>query len=125
MRALWRGDRSFAGELWSFENATFAPLPEQMPEIWVGGSSERAIRRAREIGDVWHPSRGSSPEHVQKVKERFPGLRVVPRSTLENVGAFIEAGAEGAVVMFPDDASMRDLAKRYGRISPAERSIPT
>ena len=25
MQALWRGERSFAGEHWSFEGASFAP----------------------------------------------------------------------------------------------------
>ena len=113
MQALWRGERSFQGELWSFEDATFSPLPEQQPEIWVGGSSERALRRAREIGDVWHPSRGSNPDHVQHVKERHPELRVVPRTTPENIDAFLEAGAEGVVVSFPDEASMHDVARRY------------
>jgi probable F420-dependent oxidoreductase len=113
MKALWSGERSFQGELWSFENATFGPLPEQQPEIWVGGSSERAIRRAREIGDVWHPSRGSNPDHVRQVKERYPELRVVPRATPGNIDAFLEAGAEGVVLSFPDEASMQDIASRY------------
>jgi probable F420-dependent oxidoreductase len=113
MRALWSGATSFAGDLWTFENATFSPLPEQPPEIWVGGSSERAIRRAREVGDVWHPSRGSNPDHVRQVKERYPELRVVPCSSAENVDAFLDAGAEGAVVSFPDYASLQELARRY------------
>ena len=66
MRALWNGERDFEGEYWSFRDATFQPLPSPQPEIWVGGSSERAIRRALELGDVWHPSRGSDPEHVRR-----------------------------------------------------------
>ena len=61
MRALWSGERSFQGELLVVPRATSEPLPAPPPEIWVGGSSERAIRRARELGDVWHPSRGSAP----------------------------------------------------------------
>jgi probable F420-dependent oxidoreductase len=113
VRALWQGDRAFHGELWSFENATFSPLPTKTPEIWVGGSSERALRRARELGDVWHPSRGSNPDHVRRVKERFPDLRAVPRSTPENVEAFLDAGAAGVVVSFPDEAAMHELIRRY------------
>jgi probable F420-dependent oxidoreductase len=113
IRALWEGRTRYSGEIWSFENATSEPLPEQMPEIWVGGSSEIAIRRAREVGDVWHPSRGSTPDHVRQVKERFPDLRVVPRTTPENLDAFLDAGAEGAVLNIADESALRDVIGRY------------
>lgn len=113
MRALWHGERSFTGENWSFENATFAPLPEPAPEIWIGGSSPPAIRRARELGDVWHPSRRSDAEHVRRVKERYPDLRVMPRTRPELVDSFLEAGAEGVVVTLPDEAAMRGFVRRY------------
>ena len=91
MRALWSGERDFEGELWSFHDATSEPLPSPPPEIWIGGSSPAAIRRARRLGDVWHPSRGSNVDHE----------------------AMLDAGAEGAVVTFPDEASMRELVRRY------------
>jgi probable F420-dependent oxidoreductase len=114
MRALWRGDRDFEGRNWSYRNATAEPLPSPAPEIWVGGSSDRAVRRALELGDVWHPSRGSDVDHVLSVKERHPELRVVPRTVPERVDGMLEAGAEGAVVTFPDEAAMREFARRYG-----------
>ena len=114
MRALWRGERTFHGEHWSFEDATFQPLPQREPEVWVGGASERAIRRARELGDVWHPSRGVGPDDVRRVKERHPELRIVPRTTPDHVDAFLEAGAEGAVVSVPHVETLRELAARYG-----------
>jgi probable F420-dependent oxidoreductase len=113
MRALWNGERDFEGRFWSWHDATSEPLPSPMPEIWVGGSSERAIRRARELGDVWHPSRGSDPEHVRRVKEQYPELRIVPRTSPERVDAMLEAGAEGVVVTLPDQAAMRDFAQRH------------
>ena len=111
--SLWRGERAFRGEHWSFEDATFAPLPDPEPELWVGGRSERAIRRALELGDVWHPSQGVGPDDVERVKERYPELRVVPRTTVEEVEAFLQAGAEGAVVSAGDETSLRDFARRY------------
>jgi probable F420-dependent oxidoreductase len=98
MRALWGGERAFRGEHWSFEEATFAPLPERQPELWIGGGSERAIRRARELGDVWHPSRTVGPDAVRRVKERYPRLRVVPRTRADQVDAFLDPGAGGAVL---------------------------
>jgi probable F420-dependent oxidoreductase len=113
IRALWKGERSFDGRWWSFADATFAPLPSPLLEIWVGGSSERAIRRARDLGDAWHPSGGSDAAHVARVKEAFPDLRVIPRTTPERFEAMLEAGAEGAAVTFPDEAAMRDFARRY------------
>jgi alkanesulfonate monooxygenase SsuD/methylene tetrahydromethanopterin reductase-like flavin-dependent oxidoreductase (luciferase family) len=84
-----------------------------VPEIWVGGSSGRAIRRARELGDVWHPSRRSDADDVRRIKEQHPELRVIPRTSPDRVEAMLEAGAEGAVVTFADEAAMRDFAGRY------------
>jgi probable F420-dependent oxidoreductase len=111
MRALWNGERDFSGEFWSFHDAMSEPHPSPQPEIWVGGSSERAIRRARELGDAWHPSRGSDPEHVRRVKNEHPELRVIPRTAPENVDAMLDAGAEGAVVQFPNEDAMREFAR--------------
>jgi probable F420-dependent oxidoreductase len=113
MRALWNGERDFEGELWSFHDATSEPRPSRQPEIWIGGSSDQALRRARELGDAWHPSRGSDADHVQRVKEQHPELRVIPRTSPKRVEAMLEAGAEGAVVSFRDEAAMRDFAHRY------------
>jgi len=113
MQALWRGERSFSGDHWSFEEAIFAPLPDPEPELWFGGSSRRSIGRALEHGGVWHPSRGSDPAHVRAVKERHPELRVIPRTSPELVDALLEAGAEGAVVTLRDDRAMRDFVRRY------------
>jgi probable F420-dependent oxidoreductase len=113
MRALWRGERDFEGQFWSFHDATSEPHPSPQPEIWVGGSSDRAIRRALELGDAWHPSRGSNPDHVRRVKEQHPELRVIPRTSPDRVDAMLEAGAGGAVVTFPDEAAMRTFASAY------------
>ena len=113
MRALWSGEPSFEGRYWSYREATAEPHPSPAPEIWVGGSSEHAIRRARELGDVWHPSRGSSAEQVREVRERHPGLRVVARTMPERVEELLDAGVEGVVVTFADEATMREFAARY------------
>ena len=113
MRALWKGEHDFEGEYWSFHEAISEPHPSPLPEIWVGGSSERAIRRALELGDAWHPSRGSDVDHVRRVKEQHPELRVIPRIAPENVEAMLDAGAEGAIVSFAEETAMRDFARRF------------
>jgi probable F420-dependent oxidoreductase len=113
LRAVWSGARDFDGTWWSFHDATSQPHPSPQPEIWVGGSSDLAIRRARRLGDAWHPSRGSDADHVRRVKEQYPELRVIPRTSPDRVDAMLEAGAEGAVVTFRDEAAMREFARRY------------
>ena len=113
MRAVWNGERDFEGKYWSFHNATSEPHPSPQTEIWVGGSSERAIRRALELGDVWHPSRGSDANHIRRVQEQHPELRIVPRTSPEQAEAMLDAGAEGVVATLPDEAAMRDFARRY------------
>jgi probable F420-dependent oxidoreductase len=113
MRAVWSGERDFEGRWWSFHEATSEPHPSPQPQIWVGGSSDSAIRRARDLGDAWHPSRGSDADHVRRVREQHPELRVIPRTSPEQVEPMLEAGAEGAVVSFADEAAMRDFALHY------------
>jgi probable F420-dependent oxidoreductase len=110
MRALWQGERDFKGKFWSFHDATQEPHLDPPPEIWVGGASERAIRRALELGDAWHPSRGSDVEHVRHVKNQHPELRVIPRTSPDRVDAMLDAGAEGAVVTFESGDAMREFA---------------
>ncbi len=113
MQALWSGERAFDGRWWSFDDASFEPLPSPPPEIWVGGSSQRALRRARELGDAWHPSRGADADHIRRIKQRDPALRTIPRTRPDQVEALLEAGADGAVVTFQDETAMRDFAHRY------------
>jgi probable F420-dependent oxidoreductase len=113
MRAIWSGERRFDGRWWSFDDATAEPRPSPPPEIWVGGSSERAIRRALELGDVWHPSRGSDAAHVRRIKDEHPELRVIPRTRADQVDAMLAAGAEGAIVSFADAAAMRDFIRSH------------
>ena len=50
---------------------------------------------------------------MRRVKEQHPELRVIPRTSPANVQALLDAGAEGAVVSFPDENAMREFAQRY------------
>ncbi len=57
-KELWQKDEpKFDGKFYSFSNIKFYPKPIQMPHppMWIGGISKRAIARAVELGDGWHP----------------------------------------------------------------------
>jgi len=55
VRRLWtEDDVSFDGEFFQYENASISPKPKnkKMP-LWIGGSSEVAMRRTAEYGTGW------------------------------------------------------------------------
>ena len=55
LRACWAASpTSFDGPTVSFTDLKVKPLPGRHVPIWVGGTSERALRRAVERGDGWH-----------------------------------------------------------------------
>lgn len=62
IRSCWANDvASYQGRLVSFKNVYSEPRPTRpggLP-IWVGGSSDAALRRAVQYGDAWHPLRFS------------------------------------------------------------------
>ena len=77
VKTLWTNDvASFEGEYVSFQEVYTSPRPLQTPHppIWVGGSSDVALRRAARIGSGWHPIRFS----MQWLKDSgLPRLRRV------------------------------------------------
>ncbi len=72
MIEIWTHDKpSFKGKYVSFEGISSLPRPVQKPHppIWIGGNTARAIRRAVEVGDGWHPLRKSVEEYEQGVQQ--------------------------------------------------------
>ena len=64
MKELWtKDDPDFKGEFFSFSGIKFSPKPKQNPHppIWIGGSSNAALRRTAQLGDGWHPN-GTFPD---------------------------------------------------------------
>ena len=60
IRKCWTNDVvSYDGQWVKFQDVHTGPWPvrEPHPPIWVGGSSEAALRRAVRYGDGWHPLR--------------------------------------------------------------------
>ena len=60
LKLLWTQDiASYEGRFVSFQDVRTGPRPARQPHppIWVGGSSDAALRRAVRYGDAWHPIR--------------------------------------------------------------------
>ena len=77
---LWTSDDPvFKGKYVSFSDITFLPKPAQKPHppIWIGGQSRRAIRRAAELGDAWHPVGAipAAPLEPEELAENLATLR--------------------------------------------------
>lgn len=59
IKELWTKDKpSFSGKFYSFSDIIFYPKPVQKPHppILLGGNNPRALRRAVELADGWHPT---------------------------------------------------------------------
>jgi probable F420-dependent oxidoreductase len=80
-KELWTKENpSFEGTYCNFSELAFSPKPAQKPHIpiWIGGHSDRALRRAAELGDGWHPIGGVptvplEPEDLETRLEKLAG----------------------------------------------------
>ena len=57
---LWTSENpSIKSKNYQFSEIQFYPKPVQKPHLplWIGGNTQRALRRVVEFGDVWHPVR--------------------------------------------------------------------
>src|SRR5258708_26705737 len=75
---LWQscwapGQVSFAGRFFSFADMFVNPKPLQQPHppIWIGGTSDGALRRAARFAAVWQPT----PPPITQLVERQAGVR--------------------------------------------------
>ena len=64
IRAAWgRAEPSFAGEHVAYDGVVVdPPAPRTEVPIWVGGRTERSLRRALALGDGWAPFAVEPPE---------------------------------------------------------------
>jgi probable F420-dependent oxidoreductase len=79
MRAVWSEDPVTFPARWVpavIDNMRMQPKPEKPIPIWIGGSSEPAIKRAMRL-DGWHGSR-TSPEEAEAVVKRLRAERPDP-----------------------------------------------
>jgi probable F420-dependent oxidoreductase len=106
LRTAW-SERSFAfyGEFWSFDAVAVSPRPAQGAEvpIWIGGSSNAAVRIARSKGAGLLPA-GLAPAQVEEFRGR--------------AGADVPVGtlvwfADGAITAEGETGSAGEMARAY------------
>lgn len=60
---------TFAGQYHTIDRAGINPLPVQQPiPIWIGGSSEAAVRRAARMGDGFFPNQASLEDDAANLR---------------------------------------------------------
>lgn len=116
LRLCWTEDEvTFAGEFWQLEGVRILPKPVQSPPpIWIGGSSDAAVRRAARLGDGWIPS-FLAPQRLAEGIDRI-------RTIAEAVGREVPGDHFGALVYYCLDADTRVARDAAAPFLPAGRA---
>ena len=71
MRKLWAGPNvTHQGEFYQFEDVTIEPRPAKGAlDVWIGGGSDLAIKRAVRYGDGWFPSLVTPQEYASGLEK--------------------------------------------------------
>jgi probable F420-dependent oxidoreductase len=111
IRRLWAGEAlDFDGRLFKLSKASIAPLPVQ-PDLpmWIGGSSEAAIKRTARVGTGWQ----AGPETPAAVGEVIAGIK----AALVETGRTIDEDHYGAAFAFrfggADDPGVAKVMEQY------------
>ena len=75
-KTCWlESEPEYHGRLYGFAKVKFEPKPVQKPHppVWVGGNSRRAMRRAIELGDAWHPG-WSRPDQLATQRRELEAM---------------------------------------------------
>jgi probable F420-dependent oxidoreductase len=108
---LWTGEAlDYAGRHFQLTKASIAPVPVQ-PDLpmWIGGSSEAAIKRTAKLGTGWQ----AGAETPETVGEMIAGIK----KALLETGRTIEEDHYGAAFAFrfggPDDPGVAKVMEHY------------
>ena len=128
LKAFWSGADHFHGRHFYVDGAVApGPLQRGGPPIWVGGTGERAVRRAAEMGDAWY---GATQYHFEVIKRQACRYRerlaergadpaaatVAVNRTTFLAGSDDEARREGK----PYVKQVLDFYARFGSVTDAE-----
>jgi len=120
-RALWTQPAvTFDGEFWQLKGAAMEPKPRQKPHppLWIGGSSEIAVRRAVRLGDGFF---GAGSSTTSAFKEQ---VTIVTDEAARQGKADFPIAKRVYIAVDDDAARARErmnaaLAMVYGRRLPA------
>ncbi|MBO2465778.1 TIGR03619 family F420-dependent LLM class oxidoreductase [Actinomadura violacea] len=107
---------SYEGPYYAFENMVVDPhaVQERVP-LWIGGHSERALRRAVTLGDGWAPAPqsfgGPAPELMRRMLGRYdlPGgfdVVLTPGERLDPAG---DPGRSAEVIATAEEAGATQI----------------
>ena len=88
MKLLWtKPTVSYKGEFYTLKNASVVPKPAQKPHppILIGGSSQKALERALELGNGWMPFAAS----VDDVRKGIGEIKRIASSKKRNLKDFL------------------------------------
>ncbi len=110
LKAMWSGADHYHGQHFQVDGGVLpGPVQAGGPPIWVGGTIERSVRRAVELGDAWY---GATQYHFELIKRQARRYR-------EKLTAH-GADARGATVainrttfLAPTDEAARREGKPY------------
>jgi probable F420-dependent oxidoreductase len=123
--ALWRGERvTCNGTFYSCDDAVISPLPVQRRfPLWIGGSSDAAVRRTARIGTGWMGGRETPAEAARVVSAIREAAAAQGRRIPEDhygVGIYVRVGrADEPVVV----AEIERLRGRFPDRDPAHAVV--
>ncbi|MBI2765683.1 MAG: TIGR03619 family F420-dependent LLM class oxidoreductase [Chloroflexi bacterium] len=116
MTRLWAEDSvTYTGQHYRYEAATISPKPMQQPlPVWIGGSSDAAIRRTATLGSGWLAG-------LQSPSQVAPVVRKIRAATAES-GRVIDDDHYGAGFAFRfgswDEPVVERSARQLARLGP-------
>lgn len=111
MRRLWTEDEvTHEGRYYRLNGVTVQPKPVQQPcpPIWIGGSSDAALRRVARLGDGWLASTITPAEVAQSLRRL--------RQYLEETGRQIEEDHIGVIIaccLAPSEVEAQELGAPF------------
>ena len=114
IRRLWAGETvTFEGKHFRVKEACIVPRPVQAElPLWIGGSSDAAIRRTARFGTGWQST-------IETPQEIAPLIAKI-RAAAGQAGRAIDEGHYGAGIPFhlgsPDDPGVTDTMALYKRL---------